>query len=123
MLVCPENIELDRYRKLAAVCLHPVSGRVVLDLAKAISGDGITTPNGDHYHALLQQLGYGFPILSLAGSADLQCPPEAAARFGTEHRIFGRAYGEQVDYGHDDLVLGKFAPDETWPVILEWLDR
>ena len=36
---------------------------------------------------------------------------------------FGKRYGQREDYGHYDLLVGRHAPSEAWPRILEWLDR
>lgn len=121
VLVNPPNVRLQTYRKLAANGLHPVSARVLVELAGAINGAGLKTKQGQSYADLLQQRGYHFPILAMAGSADLQCPPSAAARFGTSLQVFGREQGQREDYGHDDLIMGRHASAETWPAIVDWL--
>ncbi len=123
VLVNPSNVNRALYRKMAAIALHPVSGKVMMDLAQAIDGTGLKSIDGSIYADRLKQQGYGFPVLSVAGSADIQCPPVAAARFGTEHIVFGQAFGQQKDYGHDDLIMGKNARTETWPVYVDWLEK
>jgi pimeloyl-ACP methyl ester carboxylesterase len=121
MLVNPDNVELEVYRKLAANVMHPVASRVLRELALAIDGRGMRDSGGRRYVDLLARKGYSFPILALAGVADLQCPPAAARRFGTAFAAFGRPHGHRADYGHDDLIMGLYARDEVWPRIGEWL--
>ena len=121
VLVYPSNVDREVYRKMAAIALHPVSGNVMMELAQAIDGSGLKSIDGSIYADRLAELGYRFPILSVAGSKDMQCPPVAAARFGTDHIIFGKEFGQQDDYGHDDLIMGKNATTETWPVYVDWL--
>lgn len=117
------NVDLAVYRRMAATVTHPTSGRVLRDLARAIDGRGLLAEDGRPYSALLRGRGYEFPILSVSGSADVQCRPATAARFGTEQAVFGRARGHGADYGHHDLIMGLRAPAEVWPVLASWLDR
>jgi hypothetical protein len=35
--------------------------------------------------------------------------------------MFGTANGHKNDYGHNDLILGKFAKKEVYPEILRWV--
>ena len=123
VLVGRDNVELDVYRKMAANVMHPVSSKVLRDMARVINGKGLLASDGRCYEDLLTQKGYPFAILSIAGTCDTQCPPEVAARFGTDHQVFGRAHGQREDYGHDDLIMGKHAREEVWPVLREWLTR
>lgn len=121
ILVNPDNVELSVYRKMAANVMHPVGSRVLRELAPAIDGTGMRDSRGRRYVDLLADKGYPFPILALAGMADLQCPPKAARRFGTAFAAFGKRHGHRADYGHDDLIMGRHAREEVWPRIGEWL--
>jgi pimeloyl-ACP methyl ester carboxylesterase len=69
------------------------------------------------------------PILIIAGSKDGLTPPrdlehvyERVASRDKAFRIIGRQQGFAHDYGHADLILGLHAPDDVYPVILEWLE-
>lgn len=123
VLVGRNNVDLDVYRKMAANVMHPVSSKVLRDMAGAINGQGLRARDGRRYEDILTKRGYHFPILSISGTADIQCPPDVAARFGTAHRVFGRIHGQQEDYGHDDLIMGKHAPEEVWPQLRDWLNN
>ena len=43
--------------------------------------------------------------------------------FGGTARIFGWAYGEPTDYGHWDLLVGRRAEVEVWPVLEAFLSK
>jgi predicted alpha/beta hydrolase len=68
------------------------------------------------------------PLLVVAGSADRLATP-AAVRLALDrlpsatYREFGRAHGDAVDYGHVDLILGRAAPTEVFPVVAGWLAK
>lgn len=117
------NVDLGVYRRMAATVTQPTSGRVLRDLARAIDGRGLLAEDGSRYSELLAAGGYTFPILAVSGSADPQCRPQTAARFGTEQAVFGRERGHGADYGHHDLIMGLRAPAEVWPLLAAWLAR
>jgi pimeloyl-ACP methyl ester carboxylesterase len=67
------------------------------------------------------------PTLVLGGSADRLAPPSSIhgqlALLGPGDRtlmLFGTENGEQLEYGHGDLLLGTGAPSEVYPRILTW---
>ena len=69
------------------------------------------------------------PILIIAGSKDGLTPArdlervyQRVASRDKAFRIIGKAHGFAHDYSHADLVLGLHAPDDVYPVVLEWLD-
>jgi hypothetical protein len=64
----------------------------------------------------------------VAGSGDQLATPGSVRRaldtlpHGTATYLeFGRAHGHAVDYGHIDLVLGRRAPAEVFPILGRWL--
>jgi len=69
------------------------------------------------------------PMLVVAGSRDRLTPPADLARLverlGSSDKTFvvaGHASGFAHEYSHVDLVLGRHAPDEIYPLVSEWLD-
>jgi len=69
------------------------------------------------------------PILIVAGSKDGLTPPrdmehvyQRIASRDKAFRIIGKHHGCPRDYSHVDLILGLHAPDDVYPVILEWLE-
>ena len=68
------------------------------------------------------------PLLVIAGDHDvLAQPADARACYegsGSSDRtlvVFDK-FNNQVHWGHVDLILGRKAPEETWPVLLKWLE-
>jgi pimeloyl-ACP methyl ester carboxylesterase len=68
------------------------------------------------------------PLLVVGGSVDALAPLAATealhALAPPEHRQlarFGVAFGHRADYGHGDLVLGRHAEDEVFPVVSGFL--
>jgi hypothetical protein len=69
------------------------------------------------------------PILVIAGSHDALTPVrdlkrvyEGIASPDKAFRVIGRQHGDARDYSHADLILGLHAPDDVYPVILQWLE-
>lgn len=69
------------------------------------------------------------PVLLMAGGHDLQRPAEAVRdtfeAIGSDDKTFvlaGIDGGFSFDFGHDDLLAGRRAPAEVFPVVREWLD-
>jgi len=68
------------------------------------------------------------PLLLVAGSADRLATPESVRgalayleAAPASYLEFGRAHGHRFDYGHVDLILGRAAPEEVFPVVARWL--
>lgn len=70
------------------------------------------------------------PLLVIAGSHDELTPVRdletVFRRIASRDKVFrivGRAHGAARNYSHADLILGRYAPDDVYPIIGEWLDR
>ena len=120
------NIDGALYRRLNAIGFHTISTRVLAQLATAFSDGGLRTWDGERYLDRLATT--TTPLLAVAGNVDLQCSPQAARQTidavqGADARlvVFGEEHGHADDYAHIDLVLGKRARDEVWPVVRDWL--
>jgi len=69
------------------------------------------------------------PVLQVVGRLDNMVDPgyavEVNRRLGScdkKVRIFGRINGYRADYGHDDIIIGKFARDDVFPYMRDWLN-
>lgn len=70
------------------------------------------------------------PMRVIVGSRDRLAPPPVA-RYAFDHSgspekdffEIGRATGAGREYDHLDLVLGNDAPDEVFPLVVDWLSR
>ena len=70
------------------------------------------------------------PVLLIGGEKDYLAPPKALRTtyraLGSKDRtlrIFGSRSKDPIKYGHFDLILGKKARKEVYPVIGKWLKR
>ncbi|MBI1909641.1 MAG: alpha/beta fold hydrolase [Deltaproteobacteria bacterium] len=70
------------------------------------------------------------PTLILAGSTDGLTPVHDCRYAYDKIRsrdkkfvTFGRDYGCKAEYSHADLLLGRYAPQEVYPVIRQWLAK
>jgi pimeloyl-ACP methyl ester carboxylesterase len=68
-------------------------------------------------------------MLVIGGTVDGLCPPSAARdhyqQLSSPDKLllsFGRAHGQQQDYGHGDLCLGQQAPSDVFVPLLAWLE-
>jgi len=68
------------------------------------------------------------PVLLFAGRVDHIVPPWAVKvaydRIASQDKSFvllGRGWGTEHDYGHGDLVVGRFARQEVFPQVRDWL--
>lgn len=68
------------------------------------------------------------PLLFISGRYDRMAPPKVQERFHRRlgspevvHRLLSVENGFSTDYGHGDLVLGRRAPEEVYPLVAEWL--
>jgi pimeloyl-ACP methyl ester carboxylesterase len=69
------------------------------------------------------------PLLLLAGAADWALAPPAAVRHAfykapsqdKELIVLSKASGFSADYGHGDLILGKRAREEVFPIVERFL--
>jgi pimeloyl-ACP methyl ester carboxylesterase len=68
------------------------------------------------------------PVLQVVGQLDNFAEPGFVAiihnRLGSakkQMRVFGKINGYRADYGHDDIIIGRYARDEVFPYIETWL--
>lgn len=120
----PTNIEPELARRLHASAFHTIPTTLLADLAGALEEPGLAAVGRrvlDHASDL------DLPVLMLAGSRDRQVSVDAvratADMLGRRARshIFGTESGCADEYGHWDLLVGRNAETEVWPVVERWL--
>jgi alpha-beta hydrolase superfamily lysophospholipase len=127
--VWSSNVDPAVFRAVCERGFHAVPPALMTQLATAMRPGGLRSADGRV--AYLEGLPRATtPVLSLAGDRDAQCPPEAARStleaLGSarrEHKTFGTAHGHADHYGHFDLLVGRRAKTEVWPVVDAWLDE
>jgi len=70
------------------------------------------------------------PVLFVSGAKDLMAPAEVTRRhmrrLGSavvEQLVLSRRHGFTADYGHGDLIMGRRAPEEVYPRVVDWIGR
>ncbi|HEX5657027.1 MAG TPA: alpha/beta fold hydrolase [Polyangiales bacterium] len=61
------------------------------------------------------------PLLAISGGSDSLANPGAVKPLYDRSRSRDKQY-MKVDAGHGDLLVGKNAPEDVWPVVAGWLD-
>jgi len=91
------------------------------------TGDFLSADGAINYSANIPNVKAN--LLCLAGKLDNMAPPGSVLSIyhkaqspDKTYRLFGIANGYSADYGHNDLLLGKKAPEEVYPYILSWLN-
>jgi pimeloyl-ACP methyl ester carboxylesterase len=124
----PGNVE--RFLIHRAVChlISDVSRGEMLQFYDCMQSRDFRTLDGTHSY----QEGFATmkaPLLLMAGTQDALCPPQSARSVyeaikdpRKELIIFGKAYGQQEEYGHGDLLIGTYCEAEVYPHIVRWLE-
>ncbi len=119
----PDNAEAAIVRAVHANAFGPIPMALLGSLSTALEPGGLKSRSGDPFQARASLL--KTPLLMIAASDDRQCPRVAleatAAATGAKLLHFGTRYGHRAEYGHFDLLLGRHAPEEVWPKLLDWL--
>lgn len=125
-MMLAENMEPEVVRRALANVPANIAGGVGRQFARWISTNRFTSYDGSFdYRERLA--GVRTPFLLVAGSKDLLAPPMSVARAKealggpVKFIIAGRAHGFGADYGHADLILGRRAPDEIFPLVEAFL--
>ncbi len=123
----PANLSTIDLCKLISLAPENLPTSLIEQFANWYAEDGFRDPYGNrHYARQLHRI--TTPTLLLAGQIDALASPQDIAYvhdgLGTEDKklmVFSRAGGTRHDYGHIDLILGRYAKDEVWPHILSWI--
>jgi predicted alpha/beta hydrolase len=124
----PDNVDRGVVGRALRLSLENVSRAKLQQFAHwSQTGEFCSVDGGFDYRAALGRV--RVPLLLIAGTVDRLATPAAVA-LALEHLAvgkaryaeLGRAHGHRADYGHVDLVLGRHAPDEVFPLVAEWLE-
>ena len=119
----PDNAEAAMVRAVYSNAFGAIPTALLSSLATALGPGGLQSRAGEAFQARAATLKK--PLLLMAASDDRQCPLLAleATAAATNAKVlrFGSRHGHRAEYGHFDLLLGKHAPEEVWPEVLQWL--
>jgi len=125
----PENIEEEVKEKFLEAALAEINPGVLDHLLMMIKRGEFVSAGGDFsYRKNLAKI--QLPVLFIGGEGDVLAPPEAirlvhqsVSSTDRTLRIFGPRTKDSTTYGHIDLILGKRAIHEVFPVIGRWLKQ
>ncbi len=124
----PGNMDPQVARQLLETLLVPVNPGVLKQLITTVDKDEFVSADGAaSYRDALA--GVRIPLLLVGGAADPIAPPDAlrtvyreVASRDRDLMIFWSDPDEETNYGHFDLILGRNARKEVFPLIRRWLE-
>lgn len=127
ILLNSANTEPEVVGRLARESIHDIPLKLLTEITNQMT-NGHAAEGAYAYEAHLDRI--KVPILALAGSADHIAPPKSVAALvarldspDIRHREMGVEHGDRADYGHLDLLVGKNAPEEVFPLVLDFLEE
>lgn len=125
----PENVDRRVVGQALRRSITDVPRAKLDQLARwSLEGSFCSLDHRVDYRAALREI--TTPLLVVNGSIDRLATPEGAelalehlAAAPTTYLEFGRRHGHAADYGHVDLIFGRYAPDEVFPAVADWLVR
>ncbi|XP_024007512.1 uncharacterized protein LOC18008877 isoform X2 [Eutrema salsugineum] len=123
----PQMMDTEVIEKLVLNSLCTVPAKLLFQLATAVDQGGLRDRTGNFYYKdHISQT--SVPILALAGDWDIVCPPDAVydtVKLIPEHlatfKVLGSPGGPH--YGHQDMISGRTARSEIYPLIIQFLQR
>ncbi len=124
------NIEVADQRFLLANVFAPLFRGVMAQLETWVVGPGLVSlKTGLDLRAPALAV-RDVPTLVVGGSVDHLAPLAATNRLfdaltavDKQRLLVGTDYGQATEYGHGDLVVGRDAPRDVYPPIVEFLQR
>ncbi|AEE35504.1 alpha/beta hydrolase family protein [Arabidopsis thaliana] len=123
----PQMMDPEVIEKLVLNSLCTVPVKLLLQLTTAVDHGGLRDRTGtfcykDHISKT------NVPILALAGDWDIICPPDAVydtVKLIPEHLATYKVVGSPggPHYGHQDLISGRTARNEVYPLITRFLQQ
>ena len=124
--VNPQNMDPALYRRVAYNVLADASQKLLSQFASWFTRNAWDLADHTDLRAGLARI--HCPVLLMGGTMDVLAPPkameEALGELGAPQKalvLFGKARGDKQDYGHGDLIFGRYAPDEVFPELESWL--
>ena len=123
----PRNLDTVEMMRLISLAPTDLPGTLLAQFSEWYEGRSFESSEVNmKYYDELERI--DIPTYLLAGYVDRLSPPNDVSdvfkRIGAEDKklqLFGKLTGCRYDYGHIDLVLGKWADEEVFPHIHNWL--
>jgi pimeloyl-ACP methyl ester carboxylesterase len=128
ILLNASNCEPAVLLKMARDAIDDIPVRLVTEITQHMSGSSSSTLGPYVFESQLGKI--NAPVLALSGAADRVAPPASVAAAvsrlaspDVRYRELGVRHGDRADYGHLDLLVGRSAPDEVYPLLLDFLEE
>lgn len=127
MGLVPSNLSNDEIAELLVNVIEGFGPAGVLEQFGHWVEEGVyVSRDGRRPYGTLQNL--RCPLLVIQPSLDFIAPPdsvrpavEVAPAADKTYRLFGKASGDDRDYGHGDILLSDAARENVFPLIGDWL--
>lgn len=124
----PENVDPSVKEDFLTNTLVPVNRGVLNQIIEMVrKGEAVSANGAVSYRDALPKI--RVPLLIIGGGEDPIAPPKALEKVygevGSTDRelmIFWSDPEEDVSYGHFDLILGRNAMKEVFPLLRDWLE-
>lgn len=122
-----ENIDPLILKRIFVNLAADMSATLVSQIGRWVEEGDIKDRKGEYnYSENLYRI--QIPVYALTGAADLICPQESVLFLKEKIRedllkitIAGISTGFSTDYGHGDIIFGRKAPSEIFPLITEYV--
>ena len=127
MLLSPDNVDPNISLKVIHDATDDIPVNLVAELYRQFSGN--PDDSGPFsYERRLNRI--DVPVFVISGVNDRVAVPKSI-RAGLSRlkssdirfRELGKRYGDRADYGHMDLLIGRYAPQEVYPLIGDYLEE
>jgi len=123
-----KNMEREVIQKIFFKATEDIAPGVMNQLLDSVRIGGFVSSGGKKsYVADVKRI--QVPAFFLVGTLDNLASPEGVryafrnvSSSDRKFRLFGTVNGYKADYGHNDLILGRYAFQEVFPLILSWLN-
>ncbi len=127
-LANPDNIDDSTVPEIFKKLVANESSSIILQFSDWVrSGEFRSADKSFSYSEALQRV--RVPCFFVCGSNDRMAPPQYTSKLidelGSETvrmMVLSMENGFSIDYGHGDLIIGKYAPMEVYPLVIDWLN-
>ncbi len=124
-----KNIDAETFHMLFYLCQEDISPGQLDQLIQFLrKGHFVSVDEKIDYTENVSKI--QIPILQIVGQLDNMASPGFVLYIHNKlkskdktFRLFGRINGYRADYGHDDIIIGKYSKEEVFPYVLNWLDK
>lgn len=127
MLVNGANVDSEIMTRLAREAIDDIPLTLLQDFTSHMNDSVVGRPPFG-YELELHRIDR--PILAIGGAADRVASPRSVAALverlrspDLRYREFGVRHGDRADYGHVDLLVGRSAPEDIYPMLLDFWEE